>query len=640
MKLARTYTAFLILLCALVVTALVYRPGLGGPWLVDDQYNLGMFNDYAQGQAPYRDIIFNNPSGPLGRPVSMASFAANHALGLFSDTALKSTNLLIHLGNGVLLYFLLQTLFRRRHIAEHPAPEVLSAIATAWWLVLPMHISTTLYIVQRMALLSTTFSLATLLLYAAARSAQDQGRRRAGIAMLAASLLATLPLAVLAKESAFCVPALLILVEVYFFQESTLARAKLPRLLTFLVAATVLFGAALVLVFPIGDSYVWRDFSLPERLMTEARVMWSYIGDILLPASSQVGLAHDDYAISRRLLQPWTTLPALVALAALLITAIRTASSRWWAASFGVLFYLAGHLIESTIVSLEIYFEHRNYLPSVGLIIAAGSITLHLPEKRQKLLAIGLLCYLLLLAFCSLQRSETWGEKHLLLASSALSHPQSLRAWTDYAEDLVSQRQGQKALEASLQAANNNPAAAGVFYMQMASIYCRGDQPPPATLIHAMADGMEAQPYDMPSLLTPMSIGLDYILTLKSQGHCQNADFSPLAPALLAEDDYIRKRFGAGRKNLWLMRMTMAEWLLQLGHVPEALKMLRDTWAQDNKDAMPMVGLTLAKALSQHGDTAELVATLDQLSAVTRDAPADFRAEMNALEATTGRKQK
>ncbi len=191
---------WLILLTGLLLSAAIYLPGLSGPWLVDDESNLGMFSHYAPGQAPYADIIFSNPSGPLGRAVSMASFAGNHALGLFSTPALKATNLVIHLLNGLLLFFLLRRLFRRRTPAAVSAPDLFAASLAAWWLLLPIHISTVLYIVQRMTEISTFFSRAACLAYVAGRDALDARPARSKL-ILACSLLLLLPLAVFAKES-------------------------------------------------------------------------------------------------------------------------------------------------------------------------------------------------------------------------------------------------------------------------------------------------------------------------------------------------------------------------------------------------------------------------------------------------------
>lgn len=623
----------LLAAACLLLVVVVYLPGIHGAWLFDDFNNLGLFSHYKAGAAPYAEIIFHNQSGPLGRSVAMASFAANHVLDLFSTADLKTTNILIHAGNGILLFFLTAALLAQRPPGSRTSPRLLAALVACWWMLLPIHISAVLYIVQRMTLLAAGFSLASMLAYVNGRRALQAGDKHRGALLIGLSLLVLFPLALLSKESALTLPASLILIELFFFSRLPAGPLTLPRLLTLLVLATALLGAVLVVALHLGETFALRDFSLQERLLTEGRVIWSYVRNIFLPDSQQMGLQHDDYPISRDLFQPWTTLPALVALAALLAVSVRASVTRWWALSFGILFYLAGQLIESTVFSLELYFEHRNYLPSAGLILAASVALTELLPLRRMLIAGIMAAYLTMLAFSTLERARIWGDESLLMATYALNHPHSVRAWADYAENLFDTHHGNDALQASLQGARNNPEAAGIFFLQMASIYCRSDQAPPPELIRQMATALASLPDDRPSLLVPLSIGLDFILTRKAGGHCGDADFSPLAPALVARENALRARFGPDRTDLWLLRMTMAEWLLNLGHREDALRILRDTWNQGNQPDIPMVGLTLAKALDKSGNLSELRTVLAQLAAVTADAPPDFRAEMTALQA-------
>jgi hypothetical protein len=645
------HAAQLILAGALLLTALVLLPGLSGPWLVDDDYNLGPFNavgnnngnNSADSNLSYHDVIFGNVSGPLGRPVAMASFAANHALGLFSTPALKATNILIHLGNGLLLYLLLSRLFRRRNpVAENLPSDTYAALLAAWWLLLPMHISTVLYIVQRMTEIATFFSLASCLSYAAGREAQENGRPQRGIMAVTASLLLFFPLAIFAKESAFCTLAWLLLIELFFFKGITEGfnafsnavigkRFSRPQLLTALVVLVIAAGVAAVLLLSLQNNYVWRDFTLGERLLTQPRVIASYVGDIFLPNSSSMGVFRDDFTISHSLFAPWTTALALLTLGAALTLGVRLADSRWWGVSFGLLFYLAGHLVESTIISLELYFEHRNYLPSIGLLIAASSALLLAWSWRRALLVVAFSLYLALLGLATLQRSQIWGNKDLLLATSAHNHPHSVRAWTDYTEALLMQGKGLQALQTALQGADNNPELSGIFYLHALSIYCRSEQAPPAALIAKTGEALSLHPGYSGGMLTPLSIGLDYTLTRKKEGHCLDADFSPLMPALIAQDRDIIAHYGPQRSGLWLLRLTLGEWLIETGDTPAALGILRDTWAQPNKSDMPMVGLVLAQTLHRNGDLPEMRKVLQELGAVTQDAPPDFQEEVHAL---------
>ncbi len=62
-----------ILVALLALTALIYWPGLKGPFLLDDIANIGQIdvNEFSWDGVYYQ--ITHNASGALGRPVSMLS---------------------------------------------------------------------------------------------------------------------------------------------------------------------------------------------------------------------------------------------------------------------------------------------------------------------------------------------------------------------------------------------------------------------------------------------------------------------------------------------------------------------------------------------------------------------------------------
>lgn len=622
----------------------VYLPGLHGPWLVDDESNLGAFQRLSPAAAPYLELVFGNNSGPLGRAVSMATFAANHALGLFSTPALKTTNLLIHLGNGLLLFALLHLLFRKRSPVIQPAPALLAALLAGWWLLLPLHTSTVLYIVQRMTQVATFFSLLTCLTWVLGRSAMQSGALKRGWALLAGSLLGCFPLAVFAKESAFCTLGWLVLIEIFFLQApanpyrplanrqalpaATTQGKSRPFILSGLISLTFLVGLLLANTAWILDGYIGREFSLAERLLTEPRILWTYVSDIFLPNNQHMGLFQDDFPISRRLLAPWTTLLAIAGWMLALLAAIHLSGTRWWGVSFGILFYLAGHLVESTVVALELYFEHRNYLPAAGLLIASTTVIVNLWPWQLRWLALAFALYMGVLGFSTLQRSHIWGNKNLLLETSALNHPHSLRAWSDYTENLLYTQGGRAALEVALKGAQNNPGFVGISWLHMVSIYCRLDAPPPPALLAATAQELGRLPAHY---TTPLSVGLQNILHNWQAGKCGKADLSLVAQALPTLDANLRRHYGVHYGQHWLLRFTMAEWLLTSGQEAQALVWLRELWAQGDHAQLPTVGLVFAKTLAKAGQYDELRHVLTELDAVTTDAPTDFLETIHSL---------
>lgn len=430
----------ILLLIALVATIFVYQDGLYGAFTLDDHHTIGNNTRIAINELRFdtlRQAAESSTSGVLGRPLSMLSFAANHYLTGLQPFYFKLANLAIHLLNGLGLYLLtllILTSYRlRSHLprANFHVQWIALAVATAW-LLHPFNLTGVLYVVQRMTSLAALFTIAGLVLFTWGRIRLQQGR--GGIAAILISLLVFLPLAALSKENGLLLPLLMFTIEFTLFdfrQEKLRTRRFLALLYAATVLAPILAAGAYLLYHStwLLGSYQTRDFSLGERLMTEARVMWFYLQQIVLPRTATMGLFHDDLEISRGLFQPWTTLISLTGLVTLLVAAI-AARKTMPIAAFGLLFFLSGHLIESTVIPLEIAYEHRNYMPMYGVLLALFYYLLHpstqLPGLKLRQFAAVLLIFLF--AFNTWSRANDWSNPLTLARTEVAHHPASLRA--------------------------------------------------------------------------------------------------------------------------------------------------------------------------------------------------------------------
>ena len=129
----------------------------------------------------------------------------------------------------------------------------------------------------------------------------------------------------------------------------------------------------------ISAGYAGREFSLEERLLTQGRLLWRYLAWILLPNITDMGFQHDDIPISTGLFQPLTTLLSLIAWVVLLALSF-VLRRRYPLLLLYVLFFLVGHSMESTILPLEMVYEHRNYLPSMPVCLLLASILILPPD--------------------------------------------------------------------------------------------------------------------------------------------------------------------------------------------------------------------------------------------------------------------
>jgi hypothetical protein len=371
-------TVALLLLLALTVTFLVYKPGMSGTFIFDDIPNIVNNADIAiQNIQPdtLRRAAFSSSSGPLLRPLSMLSFAANYLATEFDPYYFKMTNLVIHLINGVGIFLfssLLLAIYRKRFEPGLSAWHVLSVslAVSAAWLLHPFNLTSVLYIVQRMTSLSALFCIWGLVFFVWGRTRLTEGKN--GILPILISLFVFTPLAALSKETGALMPAFMLIIEITLFNfqtEKPSARRFLIGFFAVTVALPALAALAFLATHPtwLQAGYQGRNFTLPERVMTEARVLWFYLHQIVLPNVAEMGLFHDDIVNSQGLLTPVTTLLSIMGIALLLAVS-------WFARkkapliTFGILFFLLGHVLESSVVPLEITHEHRNYLPMFGIV--------------------------------------------------------------------------------------------------------------------------------------------------------------------------------------------------------------------------------------------------------------------------------
>lgn len=436
---------YFLFVCSLVLAFFCYHPGLNGGFLFDDTINIvenTALKIDTLDLASIKAAAVSMGSGISGRPLSMASFALDYYFSGPAPYGFKLTNLIIHLLNGVCIFVLttlVLAIHRRQHAPEFSANRLLwvsLAVASAW-LLHPLNLSGVLYVVQRMASLSALFTLVGLSAYLYGRRRQLDGH--AGWGWILTGFFLFTPLAVLSKENGALLPAFMLLAELVLLNfQAPVRRTRL--MLAALFAATAILPAIAVAIYSLYQpawllgGYNIRDFTLPERLMTEARVLWFYLRLIIVPDISQLGLQHDDIAISRGLLSPYSTLFACIGIA-LLAGAAFLLRKRQPIAAFGILFFLLGHSIESSVIALEIAHEHRNYLPIYGVLLMLFYYLLSPAWHKDTLRLRQVLAVILVLFFGAVTaiRAGQWADPNGLKVMEVTHHPDSPRANADVA---------------------------------------------------------------------------------------------------------------------------------------------------------------------------------------------------------------
>ena len=426
----RTLVVVLLLFAAVLgLTVAVYWPGLGGPLVLDDIPQLNsLIAENRRDPATLFGNYLISTSGPLGRPVSMATFIADAIAHGENTWWWKYHNVLLHLISGMLIFALTSQLVKTTNSRVSVDPYVAGLVVAGAWLLHPLQVSTVLYTVQRMTELSTLFVLAGLVCYAKGRLLHQKSVITGWI-YIGLGFGVFFPLSIFSKESGLLFPVYCSLMEVLVFRFRGLpAVTKQLRI----VHGLLLVGYAAAAVFVLTnfstvvlEGYSFREFGLVERVLTQFRALVLYLSQLLIPAQGNMGFFHDDFILSRSLLDPLTTLPSMLLVLALIASAV-AAARKMPLFSFGILFFFATHALESTIFGLELVFEHRNYIGAFGIALAILALLQTFVARRQAL-AVAAAIWICALSLLTWQRSTTWSSPFVLYEYAHRVHPESPR---------------------------------------------------------------------------------------------------------------------------------------------------------------------------------------------------------------------
>jgi hypothetical protein len=407
---------------------------LRGVFLFDDFANLPTLGAYGpvDNWPAFWRYITSGIADPTGRPLALLSFLVDAHNWPADPYPFKRTSLILHLLNGVLLALLLRRLGRTLYGSSRRT-DVAASLGAALWLLHPLFVSTTLYVVQREAMLPATFVLLGLIGWCRGRELAARGRA-VGAWLAATAIVACTALAMASKANGVLLPLLawltdaVVLAPVLPIHTRVRQRFAWMRRIVLILPSLMLLGWLLEqgIGFAFHGVGPMRPWTLGERLLTEARVVCDYLALLWLPHPYTAGVFNDAFTQSTGWLKPLSTLPAMVFLAALLVGAVAV-RRRAPALALAVLFYFAGHLLESSVIPLELYYEHRNYLPAMlmfwplALWLTGDGV---LPGLRRVLIV----ALPLLLAGMTFLRADLWGNAPQQALLWAEKNPASPRA--------------------------------------------------------------------------------------------------------------------------------------------------------------------------------------------------------------------
>jgi tetratricopeptide (TPR) repeat protein len=442
---AFTFITLLILLLA------VYSNSFYGDWHFDDFPNI-VKNSHIQIKSLSLPELKQSITGiyqdRLLRPFSYASFALNYYVGGLNVFGFHLVNFFIHYLSSVFLFlFIFNTL--KLPLCKNQYENIaypVALLATVLWSVHPVFVTSVSYIVQRMTSMAGLFYIMSMYFYLKGRMSKTKGKSIGFFIFCALAGLASL----LTKENAVMLPFSILLFDLLLIQGAT--KENIKRFLKILIAPLLLF-IIVGFLYTGGFSnafsgYAGRDFTMYERLLTEPRVIIFYLSLLFYPIHSRLTLLYD-IDISHSLLQPWTTLPAILLILFIIATAIYLCRKRPLM-SFCILFFFLNHIIEGTVIPLELIYEHRNYLPAMFLFIPVAQFFVYVLDyfsyKRllQIAVALGVIIIIVGLGDVTFRRNAIFSDEFLLWSDNIEKYPNLSRPYGNLGNAYMHYQQKEK----------------------------------------------------------------------------------------------------------------------------------------------------------------------------------------------------
>ena len=422
-----------------IFTVLLYAVSLNAPFYLDD------YPSIVENQAVHN---LHNLSAiwqfSQARFIAYLTFAFNYS-DSSSTTGFHLFNISIHFFSSIAALFLFRGLMQASEQQKYLT--LLPLLGAILFLIAPLQTQAVTYIVQRLASLAAFFYIASMAFYVYARL------KKQSILFLPVLLFALL--AFFTKQNSATLPFALLLIELIFFR--TLSAVHIKNYLKYAAIFIVLLLVGLLLIsgFDLSqldkltrDPQTIGHISRIDYFYTQLVALWHYIYLFFIPAS-----LHIDYDFPLQ-----SSLPIIALLAHLgLITMAFMFRKEQPLVLFAILFYYLAHAIESSIFPIfDLFFEHRAYLPNLGLALLTSVLLLTLVEKTSKKMFAWLIIAAVIawFSYFSFSRNNAWNDPVALYQQETRLSPDKERVWAALGKYYLKERKFNEALQSFGKALN------------------------------------------------------------------------------------------------------------------------------------------------------------------------------------------
>lgn len=391
------------------------------------------------------------------RIIGYLTFALNYQINQFQVDGYHIVNIIIHLLTGLAVLALMRGIVRTPLLQDKldsHAKQWLPLVVALFFILHPLQIQAVTYIVQRLASLAAFFYIMAMACFIQARLSTKNITR---IIWIMACILLSLFAFLTKQNTVTLVPALLLLELIFFPFHRKQLLVAVTITLSVLGAIWVLLAMALdynpfSLQAMIDLTQETSEISRESYLSTQFSVIWTYIKlffypvglhlDYQYPITEHFIYQHQSYNFVARLMHS-QALWALIGHLTLISIAIYSVR-RFPLFALGILFYYLAHLVESSVIPIrDVIFEHRTYLPNLGLFIICAWLLVDPLANwlNKKLIVVIIFAIMVILSVMTWQRNELWRDPIALWKYNIEQSPEKKRAWVILGKHLLQKSQ-------------------------------------------------------------------------------------------------------------------------------------------------------------------------------------------------------
>ncbi|MBI5887140.1 MAG: tetratricopeptide repeat protein [Deltaproteobacteria bacterium] len=450
-----TLQRYLHLFVIVILGFLIYSNTLHSPFVFDDAEVI---------VDNYKIVNFRFLDFSGTRYIGFLSFALNYAVGGLDTFGYHAVNIAIHIANSIFVYFLVFSTFHIRMVQSEKEQnsfrgqiEAVAFTAALLFVSHPAQTQAVTYLSQRFASLATFFYLGSILCYAGARlafSLADRERVWRPWLLYAVSIISA-ALAAKTKEISFTLPAVIVLYEFTFLDSSRERLLKrflylAPFLLSLLVIPLTLFYAARA-AGPAGSAGSMALFDKLSGIMTESqatlgrfdylmtqlKVIVTYLRLLVLPVNQNLDydypVFHSFY--NTQVILSFIFLSSIFLFAVFLYVRSKyTESFKGIFTAFGILWFFITLSVESSIIPIvDVIFEHRLYLPSVGMFSAFAALLIYIRERfgLKRAVPAVIAVIVALSSAATFYRNRVWKDELTLWKDVVAKSPNKARGYSN-----------------------------------------------------------------------------------------------------------------------------------------------------------------------------------------------------------------